>query len=501
MVHLLRKYQQTLLIAVTVLIIVTFIWFWNGSQAGRGGLGGSKKVASIYGRSITDTEIQRDVRRFQIASMLGLNELVQGMAGSAQNQQQAVENFVWNSYVFQHEADTLQVFPTDREVQDELAKVPGFQTDGRFDPVKLTEFVQNRLPSLGFSDSIVDDLLRDQIRVRKISQLIGSTLNVSDAELNNRFVEENQRMEMSVVRLNTSDVEKGIAVGDDEARKIYDQHKDQYRSDEQRQVSYASFELSEAQKALKGKERTDALQKVGNDAWNMAQAVVEKGADFAGLARKAGAQLGESALFTTNEPDPALSKIPELATMAFRLSTDYPSSDVIEGTNGYYILHLEKTVPSRQLTFEEAKAKVVAQIKKERAGQLMQTKANDLHKTLLASLKAGKTFDQAAKDAGVTATTVPPFSLMEASKLDVPDLQYILQSAVTLGDHQLGEFVTTEAGGLIVYMDVREPVNSATAVMGEAVMKDQVLRQKEMGAFLEWLRLHRDTARLQIVQR
>ena len=501
MVNLIRRYQQPVLIAITILVIVTVIWFWNGSQAGRAGLAGSNKVATIYDQSVSDTDIQRDVRKFQIAVALGLNELVQAMAGNAENQQQALENFVWNSYVFQHEADALQVFPTDSEVQDELARVPGFQTDGRFDPNKLTSFVQDKLPSLGFNDAVIDDLLRDQVRVRKVSALIGSTVDLTPAELDNRFMEENEVMDLSVVRLNTNDVEKSIAVSDDEARKVYDQQKDAYRSDEQRKVSIASFELTDAQKALKGKERTDALQKLGNDAWTFAQAVVDKGADFAGQAKKYGAQLTDSALFTEAQPDPALAKIPALAPNAFRLSGEYPSSDVVEGPNGYYVLHLEATVPSRQLSFDEAKPKVIAQIQKDRAAQLMQTKANDERNRILAALKAGKSFSDAAIGAGTSAESIPPFSLIDVSKMDEPDIQSIISSAISLSSGQLSDFVATADGGLFVYMNSRQPPDKDEAIMGEAEMKEQYDRQKKMGAFLEWLRLRKEAARLQIVQR
>jgi peptidyl-prolyl cis-trans isomerase D len=501
MPNLFHKYQQPILIAITLVVIATFILFWNGSMASRGVLGGTEKVASIYGASVSQTDIQRDVRKFQLAAGLGLDELVQSLAGTAENQQQALENFVWNSYVFDHEADALQVFPTDSEVQAELSRVPGFQTDGQFDPAKLTDIVQSRLPSLGFTDAVIDELVREQVRVRKVTELIGSTVMLSNAQLKNRFMEENEKMDISVVRLNTSDLEKSINVTDDQARKVFDSHREMYRSDEQRKVDIGSFELSDAQKELKGKDRTDALQKLGNDAWTFAQAVVDKNANFAAEAKKYGAQLSTSAFFTAAQPDPALEKIPALGVNAFRLSTDYPSSDVLEGPNGYYVLHLAGSVPSRQLTFEEAKPQVIARIRKEQAAQLMQTRANDVRNRIEAGLKAGKSFADAAAAAGVRAESIPPFSLAQASKLDVPDLQQIIQNSVSLGDGQFSEFIQTQAGGLFVYMKERQPVNEAEAEIGEETIRKQFARQKEIETFVEWLRLRKESARLQIVQR
>jgi parvulin-like peptidyl-prolyl isomerase len=266
-------------------------------------------------------------------------------------------------------------------------------------------------------------------------------------------------------------------------------------------VSVASFELSDADKKLMGKERTDALQKLGNQAWGFAQQVVDKSANFADAAKKAGAQLTTSAFFTPSHPDPALANIPALATNAFHLSSDYPSSDVLEAPNGYYVLHLEGTIPSNPLTFEEAKPQVVAQIQKERAAQLIQTKANDIRNRIQGALKGGKSFSDAALAAGAAAETVRPFSLAEASKLDVPDQRAILQTAVGLPDGAVSEFVQTDAGGLFVYMNGHDPVDKSEEQIGEEGLKSHAVEQKDLATFVEWMRLRKESARLQIVQR
>jgi peptidyl-prolyl cis-trans isomerase D len=477
--------------------IATFILFWNGSMAFRSAGPGGEKVAAIYGEALNQSDIDRDVNKFRIASALGLSDLVQALEGNAESQQEALENYVWNSYVFAHEADALQIFPTDAEVQDELAQVPGFQTDGKLDPLKLTNFVANTLPTLGFTDSIIDELVREQVRVRKVMDLIGATADLSPAELENRFMEANERMDVSVIRLNTGDVEKSIAVSDADAKKEYDAHLARYKSDEQRKVSVASFELTDAQKDLKGKDRTDALQALGDKAWSFAQAVVDKSADFAGQAKKLGVQVSLTGFFSQAAPDPSLAKAPALTPMAFTLSPDQPSSDVVEGPNGYYVLHLEGSVPSRQLSFDEAKPKVIAAIQADRASQMMQTMANDVRDRVLAGLKAGKSFVDAAAAAGVKGERIPPFSLMDASKMDVPDSQAIIQSAVSLNSGQFSDFLQTDAGGLLVYMNSREPIDKSVAAIGEQVDKDRFARQKVVEAFEEWLRLRKEAARLQ----
>jgi peptidyl-prolyl cis-trans isomerase D len=502
MSSLLRRYQQPILIAITLAIIVTFILYWNGPMGGKlgNGMGGGSKIGSIYGRALYDTDIQRDFNKLRVAYGLGLTPLVQTLSGNSETQQGQLD-FVFNLRVLDHEADALQIVPTDDEVQAEEARVPAFQTDGKFDPAKLSQFVQSSiLPSLGFTDSIIDELVREQVKLRKVASLVGATVSLSPSELDNRFAEANEKMNVAVIQLNTADVEKSITISDSDVQKTYESRKEQYRSEEQRKVGIASFELTPAQKSLTGKARTDALQQLGSRAWTFAQAVVDKNANFASQAAAAGAKLTESGFFSTSVPDPALANIPAAATNAFKLSTEYPSSDVLEGENGYSVIHLESTVPSGQLTLDQARPQVIADLKKQRAAQIMQSRAIEVKTAIAAELQKGKTLDQAAKDAGVTVEDVPAFSLMEASKLDVPDVQSIIDNAISLGNGQFSDFVPTQTGGMFVYMKSREPVDTATAAIGEEMMHSQFLRQKQEGAFLEWLRLARQSARLELTR-
>ena len=109
--------------------------------------------------------------------------------------------------------------------------------------------------------------------------------------------------------------------------------------------------------------------------------------------------------------------------------------------------------------------------------------------------------EDAAADAGVTPDKVPPFALMDVSKLDIPDMQAVVQNALGLADGKFSEFVTTDAGGLFVYMEKHEPVDPITAGIGGVAMKTQVQLQRNTGTFVEWLRIRKEAARLQIVQR
>ena len=419
------------MIVVTVLVIITFVWFWNGNQGGRMERSGTATAATIYGRRVSETDAQREARKFYVALELGLIDLVQDLAGFDRNQ--AIDNFVWNLMVLRREAEALQIFPTDEEVKNALLALRPLQTGGQFDPAKLNDLVQRSLAPRGFTDTVIDDLLRDELRLKKIKALVASGVELSPGEFRASYAQEHQKMEVSVLRFNTADFLAGMQISDDDAKKAFAQRGEQFKSDEKRKVKLVSFALNPDQQKLTGKERNTALETLANRANEFTQAMLDKNAKFDEVAAKSGLAVTTTAAFTENAPDPHLGKIPALTAAAFQLSKDDPNSDVVQGENGFYVLHLEEIVPSAPLKFEEAKPKLVEELKSERAAETLKLKAGEVRTKIEAALKAGKSFTEAATTAGQKAETLPPFSLAEPAKADVPDQQQIMERAALRG--------------------------------------------------------------------
>ena len=53
MVNLLRKYQQSLMILVTVMVIIAFVWLYNGTRFDRLG---ADQAYRVYGRTISQVD-------------------------------------------------------------------------------------------------------------------------------------------------------------------------------------------------------------------------------------------------------------------------------------------------------------------------------------------------------------------------------------------------------------------------------------------------------------
>jgi uncharacterized membrane protein (DUF106 family) len=81
MVNLMRKFQQPLMIFVTIIIIICFAWLYNSNTV-PGDRSEADIAGKLYGRPVTGAEFKRMVRMLNISQLLGLNELMEGLGST-----------------------------------------------------------------------------------------------------------------------------------------------------------------------------------------------------------------------------------------------------------------------------------------------------------------------------------------------------------------------------------------------------------------------------------
>jgi len=494
MVNLLRKHQQPLMIGITIVIIIAFgVFFTPGNRSARTA---PDQGFRIYGHNYTRDELEKKGRSFSVAMFAGLNELLAGLAGNASSQDEAVSNFIFNTYVLEHEAAKLGITVDDSEVLASIEKLPAFQTNGAFDPNKYRTFEENALKPRGFTAARLEELVRDQILLKKLVTLVGSTVEVSPSEFRTQYIEAHQKMNTSIIRFDLAAFKAAVQPTDAEIEKAFKDREQTYTAPEKRIVSYVNLDLSEADKALKGKEMMEARQALANRANDFGQELLKENAQFVDVAKKFGLQVKTTAEFNEVQPPAELATVPQATATAFKLTEKESTSDALPVGNGYCVLHLEKVTPSRQLTLDEAKPQVIEQIKTERANMALQTKGNEVRTKIAADLKAGKSFADAAKEAGQTVESFPAFSVVEQVE-DKPNAQEILTKSVELSDNELSEFVPVANGGLIIHLDKRDPIDEAQFKKDEETQVSATREQKKFAAFVEWLQTRRKLANIQ----
>lgn len=496
MVNLFRKYQQSLMLIITILVIIAFVWLYNSTQLDKIGV---NHVATIYGKGVAQADLEKTARKAQLSMELGLFDMLQTLGGG-NDQNQMIESFVWNSMVLKHEADALAIAPTDEQVIAELKTLPVFQTNGSFDPDKYSQFVEQQLPPQGMTQLQLEELVRDSLRLKQLRGIIDSTVEPSAGDFRSAYERAYAKINASVIHFAQKDFSGGINVTDEDLQMAFDARKESYKTNEKRKVSFITLKLSEAASKLTGKERTEKLQQLADRAQAVAQAMLHPGAQFEKVAEQFSLKTTQTVEFTRNSPDPAFANKDQIVNAAFALTKEDPNTDVLEDTDGFILLHLDGITPSRPLSFEEAKPQLLQALKTERAQEALSQRAAEVRTKLIAEIKAGKAFADAATALNLKPEVLPPFSAV-APLTDKPEQAPLIMSvALDLGNGQVSELTPTNDGGFLVFVANRQPIDEMEFNSNKAKMLPRYAESRRRVAFREWLRQRRNEARIQVTR-
>ena len=394
---------------VIAVLAIPFVFYFNKTDLGRT----QDHFAKIYGRELSIADAQHSFRLSNLARELGMQNLIRSLAGDANSEDEFYKKFAINRVILKHEADRLGIKPSTQEITDFVRTLRPFRNASGFDPKKYDEFTQTVLPSMGFDESHIEELASDELTLNRIKELVTAGVNVADSQSKFEYEQIYGKMEVSFIRLRNSDFTKSVKITDEDIQKYYEAHKAQLKTDEKRKVEFVSLMLTDDQKKLGPKERIDPLQKLADRADQLSQALSEKGAEFHQVASRFQLPVQATDEFTANAPDPKLKGAPELGGVAFQLSEQDPVSDVVQAADGFYVLHLVKVTPARQLSLDEAKSKIVEAITASRAREMASNKGAQISHDLRETLAAGIPLSVALAKAGVKPEKLEPFSLSE----------------------------------------------------------------------------------------
>jgi hypothetical protein len=504
MMKLLRRHKDWLMIVIAILAIPFIFYFVKTPDYGAIR---ADQFARIYDRNVSTLEAQQIARLLNLAQALGMSDFVGTMtAGAGFNQNQAAIQFIVNLLVLRHEADRLGLRPSSSEIADVVRKLPAFQGDSGFDINKFNDLVQNGLAPLGLSEEHIEQLVRDQISLNEIQDLLAAGVSLPKSELDENFQRGYDKLYVSVIRFRSADFDKEIKINDEDVQKYYEAHKSELKAGEKRKVEFVQLTMTEEEKKLTGKERIEALQKLADRATDFTQALLQKDADFKQAAAKSQLPVHETGEFTATEPDPQLKVDPQLGAAAFKLSAQEPNSDPVQAADGFYILHLIGTTEARPLTLEEAKPKIVEALKKTRSRELMSTKGAEVAQQLREEKQSGQPLEAAIQKAGVKPEKLPPFSLIEEEqqksdakeqKSQPSELVAVKNAVGLLKAGDVSDLVPSGTDGFIAILEKRDTPADANAGEKKAAFEKIILENKERLVLVEWLRDRQQAAGLE----
>jgi len=496
-----RKHQRWLMVLIAVLTIIAFAFLYNTTEMDRVG---SNIVARIYGRDVMTVDIERAVRVYQLALALGQFELVRDLAGQAQTEDEAANNFIWNLMVLQHEAKTLGVEPADAAVLERIKSLPVFQSEGQFDPLKYGDFMQQQLAPRGFTERQLEAVIKDSLRLEAIKALVQSPALVQPGDLEPALARL-APTDVELLRFDASAVAKDVTVSDEELQQAFAERQQALQAPERRSVRYAAFVLSPAEKDLQDKARIDALQQIATATGQLAEALGDGTTGLSAAAAAKGVAVQVTPLFGPDGGvDGALTDldgevVPAAAAVAFRLPEGPGHFEILElGPDGYAVIEIAEVQPARPLTFDEARADLRADlIMLKRTAAVRETAEAALAK-IREELAAGTPLAEAVKAALIQSESLK--ALTPFTEDLTPEQRQVAMAVMDLPVGTLGEFTPALDGGFAAYVAARHEPDAETLAQRRPMVEQGLVQGREMLFFAQWLVTAREAAGLQILR-
>lgn len=287
-------------------------------------------------------------------------------------------------------ADGLGV--SDAELREAIVKNPSFQDDGKFSKERY-ELVLSR--SLGETEETFEDDLRRGLRIQKMQALVGETAKVTDFQLEQKWREENEKIDLSFVRFSPAFYAGQVSATDAEVEAFQRDHADQIAAEYQKE-SFRFHAPRRVQarhllfKVAAGKDDSRAKTAAAD-----ARAKIEGGQDFGTLVRelsqsgdaKSGGELG---LVRENDHlfDPALEKA------ALALDEGKVSAPV-RTAQGWELVQAEKIFPPEDKPLDQVKGQLAKEmVLKQKEARLAEAAAKEAHDKVAAGAKLADLFPE-----------------------------------------------------------------------------------------------------------
>jgi len=316
-------------------------------------------------------------------------------AEETQRLQQQVLDSLIDNLILESTALKLNISISDEELAATIRRQPYFMDkSGNFDKDKYAQVLQmNNMTIDQFEASQRQDLL-----VGKIRSVLLDGILFTPGELDNYISLMNRDLKAAYVTLDESAYEKNIKPTEDQLRESYENNRNQY--DHPEKVKIRHIFLAPTQN--EGFQNLETAQKSLED---YRQQVLSGKAKFQDLAKKysqdeqtkkLGGEIGwiERGTLPKDMEDNIFGLKKGEITKPFKLQ------------NGYDIAQIEEYESAYKSNFEEVKAKVEEQYRK----QLATEKMASISEQLASKLKEKDSLDKAAKDLGLTVTTTDWFN-------------------------------------------------------------------------------------------
>jgi peptidyl-prolyl cis-trans isomerase D len=482
----LRRYSRSSAVKVLYgLLAATFV-VWG---AGMYHMSQVDAVAQVYDQQITQKDLTRETEQMERR----MQALARGANLSGIDFRSQALNALVEQALVRHEADRLGLDVTETELVTTIMTMPELQRDGQFDRDLLERVLDFQRDRGEFETEVRQDIL-----ARRFRDLIVDGIQVTPAEVEAEYHNQNDQVDLRYVRFSADDAAKDVTVPEAELEAFRTKNDTRYLTAPSTRARYVAFapadyvELAapspaqieqyyqdhKADRFTKPEEvqarhllvrvapgATDADRAAARKKIDDLRARIVGGADFAAVAKEASEDPGSAArggdlgAFSRGRMDPTF----EQAAFALQPGT---VSEVVETPFGLHLIQVDAHDAGGVQELPQVRDQIVATLTRERGLELARMDAEQVRRAVV----GGKPLAEAAGKHPVEETEAFTESGVVPGIGRAPAFA---KAAFALGDGQVSDLVEEgDAVYILEPFDRKPPALPPLAEIRERVERD-----------------------------
>jgi len=221
---------------ILAIIIIPFAFFGMDSYFSDGPAGA--EVASVGGTKISAAEFDRALRDQQDRLRESMGETVDRAVLESDELRRAVlENLVNQRVLALHAANNRMVV-TQQQLQEVIASLPAFQSDGRFS----LERYENVLRAQGMSPAVFESRLGQDLRVQQLAQAVSESSFAAAASARRFLAAQLEEREVRELRFAPADVMAEVKLDEGAAQRFYEANPARFERPARVRAQYVAFD-------------------------------------------------------------------------------------------------------------------------------------------------------------------------------------------------------------------------------------------------------------------
>lgn len=510
MLEFLRRQSKPIMIAVAAIIILAFS-FWGGmTQPGPSGYAAESTALTVNGRDYSFIEVDKIQKTFQFAQQAGIPGVGRSYAsdivglhfqhasqktGGALGYQDAPFDYAINVLVLRDALKRFGIRASDAEVQKAYQSLPSFNTNGQYNP-ELARTVVEWMRREGITEEQLYETIRDSLGLQRLSQIVAGNV-VSGPGIADRFYASGfSTIKAATVPFPLEDFKKKVEVTDEEISKYFEENKDGYKTEEKRAVTLVVLPKPDTA-TLNAENTVKAQREYEEKVQKFSEKVLDPKINLAAEATAAKAEVRQIAAFTDSNPPEELKNELELVNAIFsNVPKQVPISDPVRTAKGYAFFQVTAVEEPKQQELKDVKDKIRDVLVNQKATEAMTKAANEARTKLEAAIKGGKSFADAAKEAGLEPQILAEFSASNPP-MDLSIGYRIAQEAqFTAPGSFAKEILRSENGVLLLFVLSKELRKNPESAGSKTMISTSLDRMMQQDVFRAWFEEQYKNARI-----